>query len=652
ASNISADNNFTSYGFTMYYNPELLSYGSYSSSGTLSQNGSIGIGNQPGILEVSCTLSNPLQGMGELLKFNFSTLQAGHSTLVAQNFHFNGNPISSVLPGSVRIDAGSNLVGDTLTIIQHPILNIPEIVIPGELMTITCLAPESTTGWQATLKHGSKSISLPVLSSQYVLSPNRWLLSTQIPNVPVFELYNLEVTANGGIQDLTRNAVQVVPSRKSSYYFVHVTDTHMPGRTFYPDAGYQTDSTSVMDFRAVLEDINIIRPEFVLLTGDLINEGELEDFAGLNSYGWAQKVLSELEVPVYLTSGNHDIGGWDSTPAPQGSARRNWWRYFGWNWLDNPDYSWGNHHQDYSFTYGNTHYIGLESYDNYDSWRYMIYGAQSYTPNQLAWLSGQLNLFPGYRKVLFHHYDFSSQLNLNTLGIDMALWGHIHSNSGSISTYPYDLATRSTCDGNRAYRVIKVTETNLQPLTTIYAGSTGSTISQTFHPNNYGLVDSVRAVVYNGQNISFDNALVKFKMPGGNANYTVSNGSLEQVDRSGLYNICYVKINLPASSNLQVSIKANDTSTGDTDLVPPLEYKLVAFPNPFTSSVYFSLTGKGGPQPRIEIYNLKGQKLSSLELSAKEISWTPQNLASGIYFVKLLDGTKVLETRKITFINR
>jgi 3',5'-cyclic AMP phosphodiesterase CpdA len=118
---------------------------------------------------------------------------------------------------------------------------------------------------------------------------------------------------------------------------VHITDAHLPNRLYYPNAGFETDSTAVEDFRAVMEDINLIHPEFVLFTGDLVNEGELESFANQYWYGWTQKLLSEFDIPVYVTSGNHDIGGWNQTPPPAGSARRNWWKYFGWNWLDSED---------------------------------------------------------------------------------------------------------------------------------------------------------------------------------------------------------------------------------------------------------------------------------------------------------------------------
>ena len=33
---------------------------------------------------------------------------------------------------------------------------------------------------------------------------------------------------------------------------------------------------------------------------------------------------SEFQIPVYLTAGNHDIGGWVATPPPAGTARRDW----------------------------------------------------------------------------------------------------------------------------------------------------------------------------------------------------------------------------------------------------------------------------------------------------------------------------------------
>ncbi|MDP2400450.1 MAG: hypothetical protein Q8M66_00580, partial [Actinomycetota bacterium] len=119
----------------------------------------------------------------------------------------------------IHAQSAWNALGDTLTVIQMPILNVPAIHIPGETMTIVCIAPQSTSNWHAELIHKAKTIPLQVISTQFVSTPDRWLIDTIIPNVPVFEQYNLRVTASGGIDDTTQNAVNLIPSRKTSYYF-------------------------------------------------------------------------------------------------------------------------------------------------------------------------------------------------------------------------------------------------------------------------------------------------------------------------------------------------------------------------------------------------------------------------------------------------
>ncbi len=558
-----------------------------------------------------------------------------------------------LLPGgNLLAQSPYNAVGDTLSVIQLPLLNVPAIHTPGETLTITCVAPPSTSGWQAQLVHQHKTVNLEITSSQFLNAPDRWELQAVIPPVPVFELYDLRVTATGGLDDTTANAVKVVPTRKTSYYFVHITDLHLPTRIYYPDSGFDSDSTSVNDFRAVIEDINLINPEFVLLTGDLLNEGELESFAGQHWYGWAQRLLEEFEVPCYVTSGNHDLGGWNATPPPQGSARRNWWRYFGWPWLDNPDSNWPLHTQDYDFIYGDLHFIGLEAYDNYDNWRANIYGGQSFIYDQIYWLDQRLSLHPDKTRVLFHHYDFSEQLDLNLLGVDLALWGHIHYNSGSIHEYPCNLATRCVCNGHRAYRVIRVNGTQLQPLNTISAGSGGYAINVTWHPSNAALADSVAAVCNNNQSVSFEHGLLKFHMPPGNWTYSVTNGNLLQLDSSDSENVCYVQVELPAMQSRVVSVAAHPGSGADDPFQPRFPLIRDVWPNPFSSQLSVSLDSRLA-QARAVIYNLRGAKIRELPVSqgANQCSWDG-NLSSGkpappgVYLLRAEAG-KNRETRRV-----
>ena len=109
-----------------------------------------------------------------------------------------------------------------------------------------------------------------------------------------------------------------------------------------------------------------------------------------------------------MVAGNHDIGGWTSTPPPDGSSRRTWWRFFGWRWLNDPPPGEPIYTQNYSFDYGGAHFVGLEAYDNYDNWRYWLYGQESFTGRQIAWMSNDIAAAPPTtQSIAFYHYDFS-----------------------------------------------------------------------------------------------------------------------------------------------------------------------------------------------------------------------------------------------------
>lgn len=545
-----------------------------------------------------------------------------------------------------------NAPGDTLTVIMQPIMNVPQIVVPGETLIITALAPENTTLWNAALLHGSKRVPLQVFAPLYDPTFGLWNLQAIMPSVPVYELYDLELTASGEIYDVTRNAVQVLPTRKESYYFVHITDLHLPNRLYYPNAGFDTDSTEVNDFRAVIEDINLIRPEFVLITGDLLNEGELEDLAGQYWYGWTQRLLELIEVPIYVVSGNHDIGGWNSTPGPQGSARRHWWRYFGWPWLNTTNSPINRYTQDYSFRYGDVHYIGLETYINYDNWRSWIYGNTSLIPSQWQWLNLELAATPT-TKAMFYHYDFNEEFDLSSMGVSLAVWGHTHQNSGSIYTQPYNLSTRSVC-GNRAYRLIRVNGSTFSPQNTIYAGSSGTGIYHYFSPSNIGVADSVQCVIVNNQSQGFEHGLVKFIMPASQTGYNVVGGVLEQVDRTGEHNVCYVRVNMMANMTRTISISATGVDNDDP-LVPSAGVDIRVYPNPFQAEAYIVLDLTGPKTLNLEVYNLRGQRVRGLSKGLKgsgrhSLNWdgkddSGRDVANGVYFLRAESGTDLVSMK-------
>ena len=63
--------------------------------------------------------------------------------------------------------AGAIPIGDTLSVIQRPLVNIPYIVTEGSTMRIDCEAGTGTSGWAAELVYGSITVPMTVLSATY-----------------------------------------------------------------------------------------------------------------------------------------------------------------------------------------------------------------------------------------------------------------------------------------------------------------------------------------------------------------------------------------------------------------------------------------------------------------------------------------------------
>ncbi len=649
---------FNTYNFILQYDPDDLEYIGFNLDETISANGTVSDLSTNGIVILSFSGNFSFSGIDDLIKLNFLPLISGETELEFSSAFIDGTEVNYLSSGQIIVNAENEPIGDTLTTIQRPLLNIPTIIVPGEELEIICLAPETTTNWQSELINENKIIDLEIAESYYNNDLQRWYLKAIIPYPEIYELYDLKVTASGNIDDISRDAVKLISELKNTYYFVHITDTHLPTHKYYTDPGYEGDSTEMEDLREVIKDINLINPEFVLLTGDFVNEGELEDFQNRRYYTKAQRILTEFEVPVYLVSGNHDIGGWPETPAPQGTARNNWWRFFGWPWLFDPPSGEPFYTQNYSFDYGTIHYIGLESYVNYDDYLYYIYGNTSFIPSQLIWLDNDLQNSTGSEsRVLFYHYDFADQINLSSLGVDMALWGHIHNNNGSIYSYPYNLATNNVCDENRAYRMIRVNNGVLQPTNTVHAGSNGENVSINFFPANNGLNDSVSAVISNDHNLVFENGMIKFIMPKGEFTYLVNNGNLEQVDNSGQFAVCYVNVGIPATEIKTVTIKV------DTGLSVKFKNKISSvtvhqnYPNPFSSETTIRFCLEQPEFVNLAVFDISGRVVKTLINTEKmsgshSVTWDGKNekgesVPGQVYIYQLRTKSGFIDKKRI-----
>ncbi len=548
-------------------------------------------------------------------------------------------------------------VGDTLTVIQKPLQNIPDIVLPGQDLEVYCEADPATQGWSASLERGELTVPLALESAVHDSAIAWWRLTFVVPEVPVFDLYDLRVEAEGGVEDLARQSVKVQAVFPEEFYWVHITDTHLPTYLYYDQNGAATDSSTTIGLRHITRDVNLINPAFVLLTGDLIHEGELEDFLERRYYSRAQRQLREFQVPVFLTAGNHDIGGWEETPPVDGTARRNWWKFFGWKRLENPPSGAPLRTQNYSFDYGPVHFTGLEAYDNYDYWRFEYYGYESFTFSQMNWLGQDLAASDRQVKVLFHHHDFDNELNLSALGVDMSLSGHIHRDTED-SSAPYLITTDNASGTNRPFRLVRFANGQLSTGPSLEAGFDGETLTASYLPANDGTHDQVTVVINNGYNQSFEYGQVKVVMPGGMAGYQVTGGQMSQVDNTGPLAICYIDVNIAPLTTTQVTV-AVDTASPVLDQLPGAARLLGAYPNPFNPRTEIAFELSQAASCRLTVFDIMGREVAVLadgllEQGQHRYLWQGtdaqgQAMPSGTYLVALRAGSYA-ESQKITLV--
>ncbi len=92
----------------------------------------------------------------------------------------------------------------------------------------------------------------------------------------------------------------------------------------------------------------------------------------------------------------------------------------------------------------------------------------------------------------------------------------------------------------------------------------------------------------------------------------------------------------------------------DENFILPIKCNLRCFPNPFNPIINFDIkyNNEQNQQMKIEIFNVKGQKIETIPFENKTITWDASGYSSGIYFCKLVnveDGN-ILSVKKVTLL--
>lgn len=270
------------------------------------------------------------------------------------------------------------------------------------------------------------------------------------------------------------------------FKFIHASDTHISDKSL----------DRIAKFHAVIDSV---KPDFVLVTGDLVKDalrvGEKE---ATSLYELYKTEMSKVAPTVWNVPGNHEIFGIERelskvSPDHPLYGRKMYRSYFG------PDY--------YSFNYGGIHWVALNSLDYDDMWYYG--GIDSV---QREWLKKDLAAQPAKMPVVtFQHVPFFSG------GISLA--GYTESGLGrTLEKEKGKLKFRHVV-GN-AHEIITLLQSHPFPLA----------LAGHHHARQWFFLET------EGQQTRFEQTAAvvapgaegAFKIPSGVVVYTVTNGEIDE----------------------------------------------------------------------------------------------------------------------------
>lgn len=331
----------------------------------------------------------------------------------------------------------------SLQIIRRPIGTIPSIVKKGNILKIECKYPRLPQKIEAFLFNGHYIQSLKIISAEH--GPRKiknnlnegLLIIAKTPEQIPEGLYNLRLILDGK-EDIATRAVKIISDFKREYEFVHLSDLHIRSP--------QDNRDHVEKLLAIAKEINLLSPEFVIMTGDITDSGSRPEYLRF------LKALESFDVPTFVIPGNHDHYYW-------------WWKYL---YLGFDEYEKYMGQRFYSFSYGADNYICLNTGNFEKVYETSLDGIHD---DQWHWLVGELEragLCPEGLLCVFAHYDytedlpdyyeFSNQLEglFNKYPVDLYAYGHGHQNLEEFIGKKPVLSLETASPINGQYRLIKV----------------------------------------------------------------------------------------------------------------------------------------------------------------------------------------------------
>jgi len=179
-------------------------------------------------------------------------------------------------------------------VVSFPRLGKPAVLRPGDQLRIeiTHSNPFAAPAWTLSVRAESgEQLDLRIKSQSH--SRSRHSLLARLPETAHPEAYTL-IVQTGAHEAVLPKAVHVVEEFSANVTFVQVADL--------PTFGDDESGDAAMD--RIVDEINVIHPDFVLVTGD-VAYGDAE----WDRYRRLYRALLRFDAPVVITTGNHEYYG-------------------------------------------------------------------------------------------------------------------------------------------------------------------------------------------------------------------------------------------------------------------------------------------------------------------------------------------------------
>jgi len=425
-------------------------------------------------------------------------------------------------------------------VIQRPRLGVPAVQLAGEQFEIVIkqsqpFAQLKPLPWRAHLRSPYQNDVMLKIEKEQQQGANR-ILTVRIPMATLNGAYSLHLQ-QGEQQHRQIKAVHIKTSFNNETRFIHLADQE----------GILGDEERYARMQHQVAEINLINPDFVLVSGDIAGYGRWPEYRRM------KEILANIDAPVVVAPGNHEYRGWGGYLAT---------------------FAYPYHQVDI----GNYSILSLNS----------SHGRDQLTQSQYRWLRGQLKQHRTQVNLVQMHHPMFFRRNLvgmrdelvqefNHYQVPAVFAGHWHSdaifnNLGERQMLSYTfpgtkyIITTAAAAGARpsdavapphnGYRLIRMLGNQIRNYSTDFDGdgyrdADSSIPSGKLHitplPNN---ALEIRNELYE----DFKRAKVSLTAPKQQKVLGVSHGHIVQISQEGNQKRYHIEFNLPADSQISLRL--------------------------------------------------------------------------------------------------